>query len=419
MCAFLLHLPDHDATDTHISGRTSLGRRRFGADHARTRAGDRRRGRKAPAIRQRRIPRNHDGNHHRRAGNLRPRNPRHREPRAGLDGRLRHTDPAADARDLQPRGFRPRSRGVRHRAGGHHPRRKPRLPHSRRRDPQQAAERPRAVRHVQLPHLHQDGAGPHEHQAAVPEPPSPAQLRVRLRLRRHLGAHGPGLSPGDDLRVHGRPLPQQPSGIQARGDPRQPHLGRRGQLRRGPVHGRHARRREFLRQLHRHLQRALRQPALRRGTRVLQLFPGGQHGDRGTQGLQNPLPSQAPHHPGARRRGQHRLGVLRPPVGLGAHAQGRERQLDQAPDARQREPSGGQGPLVSRPRPRVGGILRLDGRFVETHLVHRHARGGLQRRAHRRADPRRGAAHGQQRRGARRGTRAPPGGVLGAGALTV
>ena len=33
LCAFLLHLPDHDATDTHISGRTSLGRRRFGADH--------------------------------------------------------------------------------------------------------------------------------------------------------------------------------------------------------------------------------------------------------------------------------------------------------------------------------------------------------------------------------------------------
>lgn len=36
---------------------------------------------------------------------------------------------------------------------------------------------------TQLPHLHQDGTGPHEHQAAVPEPPSPAQLRVRLRLR--------------------------------------------------------------------------------------------------------------------------------------------------------------------------------------------------------------------------------------------
>ena len=43
----------------------------------------------------------------------------------------------------------------------------------------------RVYQNVQLPHLHQDGTGPHEHQAAVPEPPSPAQLRVRLRLRRH------------------------------------------------------------------------------------------------------------------------------------------------------------------------------------------------------------------------------------------
>lgn len=42
------------------------------------------------------------------------------EPHTSLDGRLRHADPSGDARDVQPRGFRPRSRGVRHRAGGHH-----------------------------------------------------------------------------------------------------------------------------------------------------------------------------------------------------------------------------------------------------------------------------------------------------------
>ena len=33
---------------------------------------------------------------------------------------------------------------------------------------------------------------------------------------------------------------------------------------------------------------------------------------RGPQDLQNPLPSQASHNPGARRRGQYRLGDLRP-----------------------------------------------------------------------------------------------------------
>ena len=321
MCAFLLHLSDHGATDTHISGRTSLGRRRFGANHPRARAGDRRRGRKTPAIRQRRIPRNHDGNHHRRAGNLRPRNPRHREPRAGLDGRLRHTDPAADARNLQPRGFRPRSRGVRHRQRRHHPRRQPGASDSAGRHPPQAPERSRPVRQLHLRHLYQDAARPDEHQAPVPQQAAATQFRVRLRLHRHLGAHRTGLPAGHDLRSHGRLLPQQAHPRRfARNHPRQPRVGRRGQLRHRPVHGPDARQRQFLRQLHRHLQRPLRQSALRFGSGLLRLFSGGQHAGGGAQNLQNPFPSQAARHARTRRRSQYRLGVVRPAVGLGAHA---------------------------------------------------------------------------------------------------
>ncbi len=213
MCTFLLHLPRYDAKDDHhVSARNPLGGRSFGTDHTCPRTGDRRRRRKAPAIRQRRIPRHHDGHHHRRAGHLRPRNPRHGEPRASLDGRLRHADPPGDARDVQPRGFRPRSRGVRHRAGGHHPRREPRASDPRRRDPQQAAERPRSLRHVQLPHLYQDGTRPRPTSGRSSGAASPTQLRVRVRLCGHFGAHGAGLPSGDDLRIDGRVPPQQPSG---------------------------------------------------------------------------------------------------------------------------------------------------------------------------------------------------------------
>ena len=256
--------------------------------------------------------------------------------------------------------------------------------------------------------------GPDQHQAAVPEQAPATQLRVRVRLCGHLGAHGAGLPSGDDLRIDGRAPPQQPSGVQARGDPRQPRFGRRGQFRRGAVHGRDARRREFLRQLHRHLQRAFRQSAGRRRPLVLQLFPRGQRDARGPQDLQNPLPSQASHNPGARRRGQHRLGDLRSAIGVGTHAQRGQRQLDQAPDARKREPADRRRSLVPQPRPRVGGVLRLDGRLVEAHVVHRHARGGVQRRADRRTDSRRNPAHGQQRRSLRRPARAARRSLLGA-----
>ena len=104
------------------------------------------------------------------------------------------------------------------------------------------------------------------------------------------------------------------------GHPRQPRVGRRGQLRHRPVHGPDARQRQFLRQLHRHLQRPLRQSALRFGSGLLRLFSGGQHAGGGAQNLQNPLPSQAARHARTRRRSQYRLGVVRPAVGLGAHA---------------------------------------------------------------------------------------------------
>lgn len=148
------------------------------------------------AVRERRLSRHHDGHHHRRGGHLHARNPRHGEPRAGLDGRLRLADQAAHTGRLQPDRLRPRSRGVRYRQRRHHPRRQPGASDPAGRHPPQAPERSRPVRQLHLRHLHQDAARPDEYQAPVPQQAPATQFRVRLRLHRHLGTHRTGLPAG-------------------------------------------------------------------------------------------------------------------------------------------------------------------------------------------------------------------------------
>ena len=202
------------ANHPSCSGRSLDGRSRR-AEHPCARTRHRRLHGPAPAIRQRRLLGHDRRHHHRRTGHLRPRDPRHDRPHRSLDRGLRSPVAARGARDIQPGRLRPRPRALRHRTGRHHPGRQPGPPDSRRGRPPQAAERSRALRHLQLHDLYQDGARPDEPPPLVPQQAVAAQLRIHIQLHGHLGAHRRRLPSGHDLRIVRGALPQPLAAVPA------------------------------------------------------------------------------------------------------------------------------------------------------------------------------------------------------------